>query len=78
MELGGFSFGGTTFTFPPPTPPDYGSLPASVFQGSPYCNRWLRPYPGSRIRVYFSERPHCGPVLHALSRALRWNLHRRQ
>jgi hypothetical protein len=35
MELGGFTFNGTTFNFPPPTPPDYGSLPASVFQGQP-------------------------------------------
>jgi hypothetical protein len=30
-----FTFGGTTFTFPPPSPPDYGSLPASVFSGLP-------------------------------------------
>jgi hypothetical protein len=35
MEIASFSFGGTTFPFPPPTPPDYGSLPASVFQGLP-------------------------------------------
>jgi hypothetical protein len=35
MELGGMSFGGTTYTFPPPTPPDYGSLPSSVFSGTP-------------------------------------------
>jgi hypothetical protein len=35
MELGGFTFNGTTFNFPPPTPPDYGSLPPTVFQGLP-------------------------------------------
>lgn len=32
MEIS-FCFG--TFCFPPPTPPDYGSLPASVFSGLP-------------------------------------------
>ena len=35
MELGGFTFGGTTYTFPPPPQPDYASLPPSVFQGTP-------------------------------------------
>ena len=35
MELGGFSFGGQTFNFPPPPQPDYASLPPSVFQGTP-------------------------------------------
>ena len=35
MEIASFNFLGTTFPFPPPTPPDYGSLPASVFQGLP-------------------------------------------
>jgi hypothetical protein len=35
MEIASFSFNGTTFNFPPPTPPDYGSLPASVFSGLP-------------------------------------------
>lgn len=35
MELGGFTFNGVTYTFPPPTPPDYASLPPSVFQGTP-------------------------------------------
>lgn len=35
MEIASFDFGGTTIPFPPPTPPDYGSLPASVFQGLP-------------------------------------------
>lgn len=35
MEIASFSFGGQAFNFPPPTPPDYGSLPASVFQGLP-------------------------------------------
>lgn len=30
-----FSFGGQTFTFPPPAPPDYGSLPAGIFQNLP-------------------------------------------
>jgi hypothetical protein len=34
MELTSFSFGGTTINLPAPTP-DYGSLPASVFQGTP-------------------------------------------
>jgi hypothetical protein len=35
MEIASFNFLGTTFPFPPPTPPDYGSLPASVFQNLP-------------------------------------------
>ena len=35
MEINSLTFGTTTFTFPPPTPPDYGSLPASDFQGLP-------------------------------------------
>jgi hypothetical protein len=35
MELGSFSFGGVTYSFPPPAQPDYGSLPASVFSGLP-------------------------------------------
>lgn len=35
MELGGFTFNGVTFTFPPPTPPDYGNLPPAAFQGQP-------------------------------------------
>ncbi len=35
MEIDSFSFGSSTFHFPPPTPPDYGSLPPSVFQGLP-------------------------------------------
>jgi len=35
MAIDSINFGGTTFHFPPPTPPDYGSLPASVFQGLP-------------------------------------------
>ncbi|HEY1804015.1 MAG TPA: hypothetical protein VGG45_06000 [Terracidiphilus sp.] len=30
-----FSFGGTPFCFPPPTQPDYGSLPPAVFTGLP-------------------------------------------
>lgn len=35
MEINCFSFGGPPFCFPPPKQPDYGSLPASVFQGLP-------------------------------------------
>jgi hypothetical protein len=35
MEIASFSFGTFVFNFPAPTPPDYGSLPASVFQGLP-------------------------------------------
>ncbi len=35
MEDGAITFFGQTFTFPPPTPPDYGSLPPSVFQNLP-------------------------------------------
>ncbi len=35
MEIDSFVFGTTTFHFPPPTPPDYGSLPAGVFTGLP-------------------------------------------
>jgi hypothetical protein len=35
MEIASFSFGGTTIPFPPPTPPDYGSLPAALFQNLP-------------------------------------------
>ena len=36
MELGSFDFGGGfVFPIPVPTPPDYASLPPSVFQGQP-------------------------------------------
>lgn len=35
MEIASFSFDGIVFNFGAPTPPDYGSLPASVFQGLP-------------------------------------------
>lgn len=35
MEIASFNFFGTVFSFPPPPPPDYGSLPASVFTGLP-------------------------------------------
>jgi len=35
MEIDSFSFNGTTFSFPPPVPPDYASLPPSVFQSLP-------------------------------------------
>ncbi len=36
MEIASFSFPPFgVFSFPPPTPPDYGSLPASVFQNLP-------------------------------------------
>ena len=35
MEIASINFFGTVFNFPPPTPPDYGSLPPSVFQGLP-------------------------------------------
>ena len=35
MEIGSINFFGTDISFPPPTPPDYGSLPPSVFQGLP-------------------------------------------
>lgn len=35
MEIACFSFGGPPICFPPPAQPDYGSLPASVFQGLP-------------------------------------------
>ena len=35
MEIDSLSFGGPPFHFPPPTPPDYGSLPASDFRGLP-------------------------------------------
>jgi hypothetical protein len=35
MEIASFDFGGQTISFPPPTPPDYGSLPHSVFQDLP-------------------------------------------
>jgi hypothetical protein len=36
MEIASFSFPPYgVFSFPPPTPPDYGSLPASVFQNLP-------------------------------------------
>lgn len=34
MELTSFTFNGQTISFPPPVP-DYGSLPANVFQGQP-------------------------------------------
>ena len=35
MEIASFDFGGVTIPFPAPKPPDYGSLPASVFQSLP-------------------------------------------
>ena len=35
MEIASFNFDGITIPFPAPTPPDYGSLPPSVFQGLP-------------------------------------------
>lgn len=35
MAIDSFDFNGSTFRFPPPTPPDYGSLPASVFKNLP-------------------------------------------
>src|SRR5690242_16557784 len=35
MEIASFDFGGVTIPFPAPKPPDYGSLPASVFQTLP-------------------------------------------
>jgi hypothetical protein len=36
MEIASFSFPPFgVFSFPPPTPPDYGSLPASIFSGLP-------------------------------------------
>jgi hypothetical protein len=35
MEIASFSFGGFTIPFPPPAPPDYGSLPAAIFQNLP-------------------------------------------
>jgi hypothetical protein len=35
MEIASINFNGQTIHFPPPAPPDYGSLPASVFQGLP-------------------------------------------
>lgn len=35
MEIASINFGGAVIPFPPPTPPDYGSLPAGVFQSLP-------------------------------------------
>lgn len=35
MEIASINFFGTIINFPPPTPPDYGSLPSSVFTGLP-------------------------------------------
>ena len=35
MEIASFSFGSFVFNFPPPTPPDYASLPPAVFQNLP-------------------------------------------
>lgn len=35
MAIASFDFGGTTVPFPPPTPPDYGSLPPGIFQSLP-------------------------------------------
>ncbi|HKO11716.1 MAG TPA: hypothetical protein VJV22_07100 [Acidobacteriaceae bacterium] len=35
MEIASFNFNGTVINFPPPPPPNYGSLPATVFQNLP-------------------------------------------
>ncbi|MGH8170687.1 MAG: hypothetical protein ACRETJ_09150, partial [Steroidobacteraceae bacterium] len=35
MEIASFDFNGATIPFPAPTPPDYGSLPHSIFQSLP-------------------------------------------
>lgn len=35
MEIASFNFFGTVINFPPPSQPDYGSLPPSVFQSLP-------------------------------------------
>jgi hypothetical protein len=35
MEIASINFFGTVIPFPPPTPPDYGSLPPAVFQNLP-------------------------------------------
>lgn len=35
MAIASINFNGSNVNFPPPTPPDYGSLPPSVFQGLP-------------------------------------------
>lgn len=35
MEIASFGFGNFSFNFPPPTPPDYASLPPGVFAGLP-------------------------------------------
>ena len=66
MEIASINFFGTIFNFPPPTPPDYGSLPASVFQGLPIATVGYVEYRGSRILVYFADCPFHGWVLPAL------------
>lgn len=35
MEIASFSFDGSIIPFPPPTPPDYASLPPAIFQNLP-------------------------------------------
>jgi len=66
MEIASFGFGSFgTFNFPPPTPPDYGSLPASVFTGLPIATVG---YVSTQVAQYqfFSPSDHTGDPFYQL------------
>jgi len=66
MEIASFGFGSFgTFNFPPPTPPDYGSLPASVFTGLPIATIG---YVSTQVAQYqfFSPADHTGDPFYQL------------
>lgn len=54
MEIASFSFGTFVFNFGAPTPPDYGSLPASIFQGQPIATVG---YVSTQVAQYAFESP---------------------
>ncbi len=66
MEIASFGFGSFgSFNFPPPTPPDYGSLPASVFTGLPIATVG---YVSTQVAQYqfFSPADHTGDPFYQL------------
>jgi len=64
MEIASINFGGTIFPFPPPTPPDYGSLPASVFQGLPIATVG---YVSTQVAQYAFSAPLTIPQIPSIS-----------
>jgi hypothetical protein len=54
MEIASFSFGSFVFNFPPPTPPDYASLPPAVFQNLPIATVG---YVSTQVAQYAFESP---------------------